>query len=422
MHPPIHFRMIHLKKLYIPVLSAAFLILVYIYSDYLPLNGVFPEKTPDLKKSGSLPVIIPTIKYGFAIDTFSISENIIKNGDVLGSILNNQGVDDQIIHQIMNENQHTFKPSNFRVGEKYTLFKSTDNKKLEYLVYEPNVYHYFIFNFVDFIGIKKIERPVVKKIKTTAGTIESSIWNAMAEQGSSPELIAKLEDALQWSIDFYHLQKGEKFKIVYESHNIDGKEIGAGLVLAARYKMEKNTINAIYYSKPAFKGYYDLEGRPLNKGFLRSPLRFSRISSYFNTSRLHPILRRVRPHFGTDYAAPHGTPIMSVGNGVVLEARYSGGNGNYVKIRHDKMHTTQYLHMSRFGAGIRSGVQVQQGQTIGYVGSTGLATGPHVCFRFWKNGQQVNHLRLSFPPPEPLPKTEIPFFNKEKEEIIALLN
>jgi murein DD-endopeptidase MepM/ murein hydrolase activator NlpD len=218
------------------------------------------------------------------------------------------------------------------------------------------------------------------------------------------------------------LQKGEKFKIVYESHNIDGKEIGAGLVLAARYVMEKNTINAIYYSKSAFKGYYDLEGRPLNKGFLRSPLRFSRISSYFNTARLHPILRRVRPHFGTDYAAPYGTPIMSVGNGVVLEARYSGGNGNYVKIRHDKMHTTQYLHMSRFGAGIRSGVQVQQGQTIGYVGSTGLATGPHVCFRFWKNGKQVNHLRLSFPPPEPLPKTEIPSFNKEKEGIIALLN
>ena len=366
--------------------------------------------------------MIPTIKYGFAIDTFSVTEKTIKNGEVIGNILNYNGVEAQIIHNIMNDNQHIFKPSNFRVGEKYTLFKSIDGKELEYLVYEPNVYHYFIFNFIDSIGIKKIERPVTKKIKTTSGTIESSIWNAMAQQGSSPELIAKLEDALQWSIDFYHLQKGEKFKIVYESHNIEGREIGAGLVLAAKYEMEKNTINAIYYSKPAFKGYYDLEGRPLNKGFLRSPLRFSRISSYFNTSRLHPILRRVRPHFGTDYAAPHGTPIMSVGNGVVLEARYSGGNGNYVKIRHDKQHTTQYLHMSRIGPGIRSGAQVQQGQTIGYVGSTGLATGPHVCFRFWKNGKQVNHLRLSFPPPEPLPKEEIPSFNKEKEGIIALLN
>jgi murein DD-endopeptidase MepM/ murein hydrolase activator NlpD len=412
----------YLKRFYLPLLSIIGLTTLFIFSNELPFSGLLKKEKPNLSKLGSLPLVIPTIKYGFAIDTFSMDENTVKNGDVIGNILNENGVDAQIIHNIMADNQHIFKPSNFRVGEKYTLFKSLDGKELEYLVYEPNVYHYFVFNFIDSIGIKKIERPVTKKIKTTSGTIESSIWNAMAQQGSSPELIAKLEDALQWSIDFYHLQKGEKFKIVYESHNIEGKEIGAGLVLAAKYEMEKNTINAIYYSKPAFKGYYDLEGRPLNKGFLRSPLRFSRISSYFNTSRLHPILRRVRPHFGTDYAAPHGTPIMSVGNGVVLEARYSGGNGNYVKIKHDKQHTTQYLHMSRIGPGIRSGAQVQQGQTIGFVGSTGLATGPHVCFRFWKNGQQVNHLRLSFPPPEPLPKEEISSFNKEKEGIVALLN
>jgi murein DD-endopeptidase MepM/ murein hydrolase activator NlpD len=412
----------YLKRFYLPLLSIIGLTTLFIFSNELPFSGLLKKEKPNLSKLGSLPLVIPTIKYGFAIDTFSMDENTVKNGDVIGNILNENGVDAQIIHNIMADNQHIFKPSNFRVGEKYTLFKSLDGKELEYLVYEPNVYHYFVFNFIDSIGIKKIERPVTKKIKTTSGTIESSIWNAMAQQGSSPELIAKLEDALQWSIDFYHLQKGEKFKIVYESHNIEGKEIGAGLVLAAKYEMEKNTINAIYYSKPAFKGYYDLEGRPLNKGFLRSPLRFSRISSYFNTSRLHPILRKVRPHFGTDYAAPHGTPIMSVGNGVVLEARYSGGNGNYVKIKHDKQHTTQYLHMSRIGPGIRSGAQVQQGQTIGFVGSTGLATGPHVCFRFWKNGQQVNHLRLSFPPPEPLPKEEISSFNKEKEGIVALLN
>ena len=412
----------YLKRFYLPLLSIVGLTALFIFSNELPFSGLFKKEKPNLSKLGSLPLVIPTIKYGFAIDTFSMVENTVKNGDVIGNILNENGVDAQIIHNIMADNQHIFKPSNFRVGEKYNLFKSLDGKELEYLVYEPNVYHYFVFNFIDSIGIKKIERPVTKKIKTTSGTIESSIWNAMAQQGSSPELIAKLEDALQWSIDFYHLQKGEKFKIVYESHNIEGKEIGAGLVLAAKYEMEKNTINAIYYSKPAFKGYYDLEGRPLNKGFLRSPLRFSRISSYFNTSRLHPILRRVRPHFGTDYAAPHGTPIMSVGNGVVLEAMYSGGNGNYVKIKHDKQHTTQYLHMSRIGPGIRSGAQVQQGQTIGFVGSTGLATGPHVCFRFWKNGQQVNHLRLSFPPPEPLPKEEISSFNKEKEGIVALLN
>ena len=238
--------MLHLKKIYIPILSVTILAFLFIFSDELPLNGVFSERNPDLNNLGSLPVVIPTIKYGFAIDTFSIEETIIKNGDVIGNILINNGVGGQIVHEIMDENQHVFKPSNFRVGEKYTLFKSMDKKHLEYLVYEPNVYHYYVFNFIDSLNIKKVERPVIKKIKSTSGTIESSIWNAMAQQGSSPELIAKLEDALQWSIDFYHLQKGEKFKIVYESHNIDGKEIGAGLVLAAKYEMEKYICNTLY--------------------------------------------------------------------------------------------------------------------------------------------------------------------------------
>ena len=159
----------------------------------------------------------------------------------------------------------------------------------------------------------------------------------------------------------------------------------------------------------------------MNKGFLKAPLKFSRISSHFNMSRLHPILRRVRPHLGTDYAAPYGTPILAVGNGVVIEAGFKGGNGNYVKIKHNKRITTEYLHMRGFAKGIHRGVQVSQGQVIGYVGSTGLATGPHVCFRFWMDGKQVNHLKFNFPPPEPLPKEELPGFYQHRDSLLQKL-
>lgn len=389
---------------------------------WLPVPGIYPRGMVIAENSGYLPLVIPTRKYDLAIDTFAWEERTVKNGESIGQILYENGINTPKIHDALGGDNPVLRPNTFRVGKKYTLFRSPDKKHLEYLVYEPDIYRYYRFQFIDSIGIREIVRPMEKRTRTASGVIASSIWNAMADQGASPELITKMEDALQWSIDFYHLQKGERFKLVYEAHFIEGNEVGAGRVAGARYDMANRTIHAIYYDEPAFKGYYDLEGRPLNKGFLKSPLRFSRISSHFNLSRLHPILRRVRPHLGTDYAAPYGTPIMAVGNGVVLEARYAGGNGNYVKIRHDKQHTTQYLHMSRFGPGIRSGIQVQQGQTIGYVGSTGLATGPHVCFRFWKNGKQVNHLRLTFPPPEPLPKSELPLFQKEKEAVLAYLN
>lgn len=160
----------------------------------------------------------------------------------------------------------------------------------------------------------------------------------------------------------------------------------------------------------------------MNKGFLKAPVKASRISSYYNLNRFHPILKRRRPHLGTDYAAPHGTPIQAVGDGVVSIASYTNGNGNYVKIKHDDTYQTQYLHMSGFADGIRAGSHVKQGQTIGYVGSTGLATGPHVCFRFWKNGRQVNHLRLNFPPPEPLPESELAKFNEQRDVYLKQLD
>jgi murein DD-endopeptidase MepM/ murein hydrolase activator NlpD len=159
----------------------------------------------------------------------------------------------------------------------------------------------------------------------------------------------------------------------------------------------------------------------MKRAFLKAPVKFSRISSRYSNRRFHPVLKRYKGHYGTDYAAPHGTPIVAVANGVVTATSYTKNNGNYVKLRHDDVYETQYLHMQRFARGIRPGVHVSQGDVIGYVGATGLATGPHVCFRFWKNGRQVDHLRENLPPPEPMPDEDIPAFEKVKADILPFL-
>ncbi len=261
-----------------------------------------------------------------------------------------------------------------------------------------------------------VTRAIETRTIEGAGTIESSLWNAMVDNGLSYELAARMEDAFAWSVDLYHIQKGDQFKLIYDQNYIDGKPVGIGKLYAAYFKNADHEYYGIYYENDKYKGFYDLEGRPVKKAFLKAPVKFSRISSRYNPRRFHPILKRRRPHLGTDYAAPRGTPVYAVGNGVVTHASYGKGNGRYVKIRHNKTYQTQYLHLHRFAKGIRAGTSVKQGQVIGYVGSTGLATGPHVCFRFWKNGRQVNHLRENFPPPEPMNESDLPYYLQVRDQ------
>lgn len=370
---------------------------------------------------GSFPVVVPTIKYGFALDTFNVIEESIRSGQFLADILLAQKVDYPSIEQIVRNSVGVFDVKHLRAGGKYTILTKDPDQRSDYFIYEPSVYEYVVFDLKNDFKVTRHEREVVKEVDAAGGVINSSLWNAMVDNGMDYELAAKMEDALQWSIDFHHLQKGDQFKLVYDQNFVEGDAVGIGNVHAAFYKNGKNEYYAIYFNNGEHKGYYDLEGRPMNKGFLKAPVKYSRISSYYNLNRYHPILKHVRPHFGTDYAAPYGTPIYAVGDGVVTQASYTGGNGNFVKIRHDGTYETQYLHMQKFAKGIHKGVHVRQGQVIGYVGSTGLATGPHVCFRFWKNGKQVNHLNLNFPPPAPLPAKDLPEFYKVRDEYLSKL-
>ncbi len=370
---------------------------------------------------GAFPILTPTMRWGFAIDTFLVSEYKISAGQSLSDILAAQPIGAEAVKAIVHHTGGVFDFRKLQAGKAYHILTHGPSGLPMYMVYEPSPFEFVLFHLGDANKVERIEREVETRVETGRFVVSSTLWDAMIGQGHSYELADRLENALQWSIDFHRIQQGDEFKVVFENMYVEGVAVAAGKVQGAYHKRGDKEVYAVYYENGEHKGYYDLEGRPLKTAFLKAPLRFSRISSRFSMSRLHPILKYRRPHFGTDYAAPHGTEILAVGDGVVTQAGYGSGNGNYVRIKHDKVYETQYLHMSRFAKGIKPGVRVSQGQVIGYVGSTGLATGPHVCFRFWKNGQQVDHLKLDLPQAKPLPESELPLFATVKDAFMEKL-
>ncbi len=413
----------HLKWLKNAGLSLAALALgfaVYRFADPQYISASAKESSPTVEL-GAFPIIQPTMRWGFAIDTFTVQEFKIKSGQSLSDLLSAQAIGADAVKTIIQNTNGVFDFRKLQTGKSYNVLTHGPSGELMYMVYEPSPFEYVLFHLNNEFKVERIEREVDTRVETDHFVVNSTLWEAMVSKGHSYDLADRLENALQWSIDFHRIQEGDEFKVVFENKYVEDKAVAAGQVQGAYHKRGDKEVYAIYYENGEHKGYYDLEGRPLKTAFLKAPVRFSRISSRYSMKRFHPILKYNRPHFGTDYAAPHGTPIIAVGDGVVTQAHYNGGNGNFVRIKHDKVYETQYLHMSRFAKGIRPGVRVSQGEVIGYVGSTGLATGPHVCFRFWKNGKQVDHLKLDLPQAKPLPESELPLFATVKDAFMERL-
>jgi len=382
-----------------------------------------PDTEVSLTKRG-FPIVEPTVRYGVALDTFSIEQDTIQYGQTLSDILLGLGLEPMAAYNVSGNFNELLDVRNLRAGRTFELLDDPDTQGPDFMVYSPTVYRYLRLDLQNGGRDEYVTMPVTTQEALAAGEIESSLWNAMVGAGHSFALTDKMEDALQWSVDFYHVQKGDRFQLVYEQEYVNEQEAGFGKVRAARYSTGGKDIYAFYFTSAdsTQSGYFGLDGQPMKSTFLKAPVRYSRISSKYNLRRFHPVQRRVKPHLGTDYAAPYGTPIYAVADGTISRAGRTRGNGIFVKIHHDKRFDTQYLHMQKRAEGIRVGKRVQQGDVIGYVGSTGLATGPHVCFRFWDNGKQVDHTKMDFKNHEPMPETYLPEYFAVRDAYLAQLN
>jgi murein DD-endopeptidase MepM/ murein hydrolase activator NlpD len=284
------------------------------------------------------------------------------------------------------------------------MMSNDKNGKLVYFVYSINDTSYVIFDFRDSLHVLKEAKEVVHSLKSVSGEITSSLWATMQKSGVDPNMAVALANIYQWSIDFYAIQKGDGFKAIYEELSVDGKPISIGEIHSAVFIHNGKEYYAHRFNQGNITDYFDENGQNLRKEFLKAPLKFSRITSKFSNSRLHPILRIRRPHHGVDYAAPKGTPVHTIGSGTVQKASYSGGAGRLVNIKHNNGYSTSYMHLAGFGPGIRPGAKVSQGQVIGYVGSSGLSTGAHLDFRVYKNNVAMDPLKIESPPALPVNK------------------
>ncbi len=359
------------------------------------------------------PAALPLIERdAFGVPTSGLDKHAstVQRNESLESIMNDRKVprDKQ---QVAFQQAEAF--IDFRkIGRGDSLYTYTDSSGVaEFVVYKPSIKEFLVFDFGDSVRVHEDSLTSRKVVRRASGTIAkgSSLFQTIQDSGLNQQLALNLSEIFAWQVSFFHLLPGDQFSILYEDEKVHGQSIGTE-IKAARFRHADQDYYAFYFPEDGISGFYDEEGRPSERPFLRAPVEFSRISSQYSRRRFHPIQRRYKPHLGTDFAAPRGTPIVATANGTVINATYAGGNGNYVKIRHNDVYTTGYLHMSRIKSGIRPGVRVQQGDVIGYVGSTGLATGPHVCYRFWKNGRQVDAMRVEMPKSEPLPDSILPKF------------
>ena len=340
----------------------------------------------------------------------------VGRGDFFSSILIREGLSAGESYMLAEACDSMFDVRSIRTGNTYRTWKSEDGV-LQYLAYDVDRLRSIVFRCQEPYSAYFVEKPVETRTCYADITINSSLWNDMISAGVSPLLTLSLSDIYAWTVDFFGLQEGDRFRVVYDEKICQGEIIAIDTVRYALFSSRGEDYPAIMFDQhDGGNIYWNEKGESMRKAFLKAPLHYSRISSGFTYARRHPITRKVQPHTGVDYAAPKGTPVVTIGDGVVTSARNEGAGGNVVRIRHNSVYSTAYLHLSRYATGIMAGKRVRQGEVIGYVGSTGRSTGPHLDFRVWKNGTPINPLKMESPPAEPLKQENMDAFSAVSEK------
>jgi len=366
----------------------------------------------------------PILKYGIPIDSFLVVHDTIKSGSSLSDLLRPYQVSLHTIDKIGRMSTDSFRVDRIRAGQPVAYFCEEDtskNLKAAYVVYENNSIDYTIFDFRDSIIISQGQKPIEYQEKSIKGSIESSLWMALKNQNANTSLALEMSELFGWVIDFFGIQKHDEFVIVYEEAVVEGTPVYVNKIKAGKMLHMGREYWAIPFTVDSVESFYEPDGASLRRTFLKAPLKYNRISSRYTNSRFHPILHKNTPHLAVDYSAPTGTPIRTIGDGVITLRRYGSGAGNYVKVKHNSVYTTVYMHMSKYGE-YHVGDRVKQGDIIGYVGSTGLSTGPHLHFEVHKNGQKIDPLKLESPPAEPVPDSLMDEFAKVRDHWVEKID
>ena len=375
---------------------------------YLGLVFIFiacGDNTSKQTQEKTQEILQPLKAYGFDLNQFNAVRDTIKNGDTFGAILNNHGVSHTTIFNIATKYRDTFDVRRLVVGKPYLLLKSKDTlDKLQYFVYGKNKIQYAVVDLSDSLRVYTKSKPITYVDKQASGVIENSLYLTMEENNLSPAMTDRLANIYAWTVNFFKIQKGDRFKVVYTEKFIDDT-VSAGIhrIKASYFEHKGVPLYAFGYENKKLPSldFYDEKAQNLRRAFLKAPVKFSRISSKYNLKRrIKYYGYKLRPHKGTDFSASIGSPILATADGTVTKAERKGGNGIYVKIRHNSTYETQYLHMKKYN--VRVGDFVRQGDVIGWVGMTGNSGGPHVCYRFWKNGRQVDPFKQDLPASKPL--------------------
>ena len=365
---------------------------------------------------------------GFWPDSLRMTEGKVKSGQFFSNLLGGLGMSQQEAYNLTIACDSVFDVKTLRVGNSYRAYYDdadtlSDGGRLRYLVYERDRSSSIVFSCEPPYEAWVYEKPITIERRYADVTINSSLWNDMRDAGVSPLLILSLSDIYAWTIDFFGLQKGDRFRVLYDERMCDGEVLAVDTVRYAVFSNGGEDLPMIMFDqKDGGNIWWNDKGESMRKAFLKAPLQYSRVSSGFSYARKHPVTRKVQPHTGVDYAAPKGTPVMTIGDGVVTSVKYEGAGGNTVRIRHNSVYSTAYLHLSKYAKGLKAGQRVRQGEVIGYVGSTGRSTGPHLDFRVWKNGTPINPLKMDSPPAEPLKEENMKAFDEAAQKYRAQID